>query len=166
VHRARRRSRQRLVCSPPARCSTPDSTSAWSPKAKATAPQVLIKHYGKSRQSADRRAAEHLGKVIHGVNGPILDGYLEPPVGVGVHDDLDCREPFADQPSDDSTVREFSDERKTWSRLPYRRRGIHFRPTACRRRAGTRTGFPRTSPKRLCRELWSEDHLPQHRKAM
>lgn len=28
-------------------------------------PQVLIKHYSKSRRSADRRAAEHLGKVLH-----------------------------------------------------------------------------------------------------
>jgi intergrase/recombinase len=29
-------------------------------------PQVLIKHYAKSRKSADRRAADHLGKVVHG----------------------------------------------------------------------------------------------------
>lgn len=29
-------------------------------------PQVLIKHYAKSRRSADRRAAEHLGSVVHG----------------------------------------------------------------------------------------------------
>ncbi len=28
-------------------------------------PQVLIKHYAKSRRSADRKAAEHLGKVVH-----------------------------------------------------------------------------------------------------
>lgn len=29
-------------------------------------PQVLIKHYSKSRRSADRKAADHLGKVVHG----------------------------------------------------------------------------------------------------
>jgi integrase len=29
-------------------------------------PQVLIKHYSKGRRSADRRAAEHLGRVVHG----------------------------------------------------------------------------------------------------
>lgn len=29
-------------------------------------PQVLVKHYGKRRRSADRRAAEHLGAVVHG----------------------------------------------------------------------------------------------------
>lgn len=29
-------------------------------------PQVLIKHYSKSRRSADRKAAEHLGRVVHG----------------------------------------------------------------------------------------------------
>jgi integrase len=29
-------------------------------------PQILIKHYSKSRRSADRRAAEHLGRVVHG----------------------------------------------------------------------------------------------------
>jgi len=28
-------------------------------------PQVLIKHYSKSRRSADRKAAEHLGRVVH-----------------------------------------------------------------------------------------------------
>jgi integrase len=29
-------------------------------------PQVLVKHYAKARPSADRRAAEHLGQVVHG----------------------------------------------------------------------------------------------------
>ncbi len=29
-------------------------------------PGVLVKHYAKSRESADRRAAEHLGRVVHG----------------------------------------------------------------------------------------------------
>jgi hypothetical protein len=29
-------------------------------------PQVLAKHYAKSRRSADRRAADHLGRVVHG----------------------------------------------------------------------------------------------------
>ena len=29
-------------------------------------PQVLVQHYSKSRRSADRRAAEHLGRVVHG----------------------------------------------------------------------------------------------------
>ncbi|HSH58718.1 MAG TPA: tyrosine-type recombinase/integrase [Acidimicrobiales bacterium] len=29
-------------------------------------PQVLMKHYSKSRRSADRKAAEHLGRVVHG----------------------------------------------------------------------------------------------------
>ena len=29
-------------------------------------PQVLAKHYTKSRRSADRRAADHLGRLIHG----------------------------------------------------------------------------------------------------
>jgi site-specific recombinase XerD len=28
-------------------------------------PQVLVKHYSRRRRSADRRAAEHLGKVVH-----------------------------------------------------------------------------------------------------
>jgi len=28
-------------------------------------PQVLVKHYGKRRLSADRKAAEHLGRVVH-----------------------------------------------------------------------------------------------------
>jgi integrase len=28
-------------------------------------PQVLMKHYAKSRRSADRRAAEHLGSIVH-----------------------------------------------------------------------------------------------------
>lgn len=28
-------------------------------------PQVLVKHYAKSRRSADRRAADHLGSVVH-----------------------------------------------------------------------------------------------------
>ncbi|MDP9387034.1 MAG: hypothetical protein M3Q48_03710 [Actinomycetota bacterium] len=27
--------------------------------------QVLVKHYGKRRLSADRKAAEHLGRVVH-----------------------------------------------------------------------------------------------------
>ncbi len=34
-------------------------------------PQVLVKHYGKRRESADRKAAEHLGRVVHG-------GYVVP----------------------------------------------------------------------------------------
>jgi integrase len=29
-------------------------------------PQVLAKHYAKARRSADRKAAEHLGRVVHG----------------------------------------------------------------------------------------------------
>ncbi len=29
-------------------------------------PQVLAKHYAKRRRSADRKAAEHLGRVVHG----------------------------------------------------------------------------------------------------
>lgn len=29
-------------------------------------PQVLVKHYARSRPSAERRAAEHLGQVVHG----------------------------------------------------------------------------------------------------
>lgn len=28
-------------------------------------PQVLTKHYSRSRRSADRRAAEHLGAIVH-----------------------------------------------------------------------------------------------------
>lgn len=32
-------------------------------------PQVLVKHYGRRRRSADRRAAEHLGAVVHGSRG-------------------------------------------------------------------------------------------------
>jgi integrase len=28
-------------------------------------PQVLVRHYAKSRRSADRKAAEHLGRVVH-----------------------------------------------------------------------------------------------------
>ena len=32
-------------------------------------PQVLVKHYAKPRRSADRRAAEHLGNVVHGTGG-------------------------------------------------------------------------------------------------
>jgi hypothetical protein len=29
-------------------------------------PQVLTRHYSKSRASSDKRAAEHLGRVVHG----------------------------------------------------------------------------------------------------
>jgi integrase len=29
-------------------------------------PQVLVKHYARGRRSADRKAAEHLGQVVHG----------------------------------------------------------------------------------------------------
>lgn len=29
-------------------------------------PQVLAKHYSRSRRSADRKAAEHLGRIVHG----------------------------------------------------------------------------------------------------
>jgi integrase len=35
-------------------------------KRQGHGPQVLMKHYAKSRQSADRRAAQHLGHAIHG----------------------------------------------------------------------------------------------------
>ena len=28
-------------------------------------PQVLAKHYAKSRRSAERKAADHLGRVVH-----------------------------------------------------------------------------------------------------
>jgi integrase len=31
-------------------------------------PQVLVKHYARSRPSADRKAAEHLGQVVHGLD--------------------------------------------------------------------------------------------------
>ena len=57
-------------------------------------------------------------------------------------------------------------ERKTWSIPPYRPGGFRCLPKGRRRRAGTRRAFLQTSPKRLCHELWSEGHLPQHRKAM
>lgn len=33
-------------------------------------PQVLVKHYSKARRSSDRRAAAHLGAVVHGVPDP------------------------------------------------------------------------------------------------
>ena len=29
-------------------------------------PQVLTRHYSKSRASSDKRAAEHLGRIVHG----------------------------------------------------------------------------------------------------
>ncbi len=29
-------------------------------------PEVLTRHYSKSRASSDKRAAEHLGRVVHG----------------------------------------------------------------------------------------------------
>jgi hypothetical protein len=32
-------------------------------------PQVLTRHYSKSRASSDKRAAEHLGRVVHGGRG-------------------------------------------------------------------------------------------------
>jgi integrase len=38
-------------------------------------PQVLVKHYARSRPSADRKAAEHLGQVVHG----LARGATEPP---------------------------------------------------------------------------------------
>jgi hypothetical protein len=60
----------------------------------------------------------------------------------------------------------FKGERKPWSRLPCPPRGIHYLPRGHRRRANTRKGSLQTSPKRLCRELWSEGHLPRRRKAM
>ena len=31
-------------------------------------PEVLAKHYSKARVSAQRKAAEHLGNVVHGVS--------------------------------------------------------------------------------------------------
>jgi integrase len=31
-------------------------------------PQVLVKHYAKARRSADRKAATHLGRVVHGAS--------------------------------------------------------------------------------------------------
>jgi hypothetical protein len=31
-------------------------------------PQVLVKHYARSRPSAERKAAEHLGQVVHGAD--------------------------------------------------------------------------------------------------
>lgn len=34
-------------------------------------PQVLIKHYAKARPSADRRAAEHLARVVFGGTSPV-----------------------------------------------------------------------------------------------
>ena len=33
-------------------------------------PQVLVKHYAKGRPSADRKAADYLGDVVHGSGGP------------------------------------------------------------------------------------------------
>jgi hypothetical protein len=36
-------------------------------------PAVLIKHYAKARASADRRAAEHLGRIVHGT-GDVASG--------------------------------------------------------------------------------------------
>jgi hypothetical protein len=33
-------------------------------------PQVLAKHYAQARRSADRKAAEHLGRVVHGRQRP------------------------------------------------------------------------------------------------
>lgn len=35
-------------------------------KRQGHGPQVLVKHYSKSRHSADRKAADHLGQVVHG----------------------------------------------------------------------------------------------------
>lgn len=40
-------------------------------------PQVLTKHYAKGRRSADRRAAEHLGRVVHGGHG---EASASPPI--------------------------------------------------------------------------------------
>ena len=37
-------------------------------KRQGHGPQVLVKHYSKSRRSADRKAADHLGQVVHGNN--------------------------------------------------------------------------------------------------
>ena len=37
-------------------------------------PQVLVKHYAKRRRSADRRAAEHLGAVVHGARNEKVGG--------------------------------------------------------------------------------------------
>jgi hypothetical protein len=37
-------------------------------------PQVLTRHYSKSRASSDRQAAEHLGRVIHGETDGQQDG--------------------------------------------------------------------------------------------
>src|SRR5580698_532847 len=58
------------------------------------------------------------------------------------------------------------DERKTRSNPPYRHGGIHCVPKDRCRRAGRARGSCKHQPQRLCRELWSEGHLPQHRKAM
>jgi integrase len=35
-------------------------------KRQGHGPQVLVKHYAKGRRTADRKAAEHLGRVVHG----------------------------------------------------------------------------------------------------
>jgi integrase len=37
-------------------------------------PQILTKHYSKGRRSADRKAAEHLGRVVHGVADDVKSG--------------------------------------------------------------------------------------------
>jgi hypothetical protein len=36
-------------------------------------PQVLTKHYSKARRSADRKAAEHLGRLVHKADQPSVD---------------------------------------------------------------------------------------------
>ena len=36
-------------------------------------PQVLVKHYARSRPSADRKAADHLGQVVHRRDEPRED---------------------------------------------------------------------------------------------
>ena len=48
-------------------------------------PAVLAKHYSKARGSAQRRAAEHLGRVVHGQAGPPDDAPVSAPEGPSPH---------------------------------------------------------------------------------
>jgi hypothetical protein len=56
-------------------------------------PQVLVKHYSKARRSADRKAAEHLGRVVHTrrrnerhIDDPRLRAIAPPDEPTGAHD--------------------------------------------------------------------------------
>jgi hypothetical protein len=69
-------------------------------------PQVLVKHYAKSRRSADRRAAEHLGAIVYRGERSRSESDVEEPFERAARDDDASTKPDAGQfASSDERVR-------------------------------------------------------------